>query len=89
MTGVVRDLSPRCAWKVSTTFTNFLAFVQAYVAEVIRYNKVIMLNCCEVAPVPNFQWQWCNKVIVVSSEFNGPGLVERHTLTFMSVFVMK
>jgi hypothetical protein len=30
-------LSPRCAWKVSTTFTNFLAFVQAYVAEVIRY----------------------------------------------------
>ena len=52
-------------------------------------NKVIMLNCCEAAPVPNFQWQWCNKVIVVSSGFNEPALLERHTLTFMSMFVMK
>ena len=41
------------------------------------------------APVPNFQWQWCNKVIVVSSGFDEPALLERHTLTFMSVFVMK
>ena len=31
-------MSPRCAWKVSTTFTNSLAFVQASVAEVIRYS---------------------------------------------------
>ena len=48
-----------------------------------------MIDCREAAPVPNFQWQWCNEVIVVSSGFDKLALVERHTLTFMSMFVMK
>ena len=34
-------MSPRCAWKYQRRSLTLFAFVQAYVAEVIRYTEVI------------------------------------------------